>query len=60
MEWCGLATSFKDEHLGFELWEATDVFRDWLVLRDQFTGRKRPKDSDQPQLENQTQKSLRT
>src|ERR1700730_2114665 len=40
-----------DERLGFELWEARSVFR--AGLRDQFTGRKRPKDSDRPQPENQ-------
>ena len=27
MKWCGLATSFKDERLGLQLWEGPGVFR---------------------------------
>jgi hypothetical protein len=41
-----------DERLGFELWERR-TYSEPARLRDQFTGRKRPKDSDRPQPENQ-------
>jgi hypothetical protein len=41
-----------DERLGFELWEAPGVSEP-VRLRDQFTGSKRPKDSDRPQPESQ-------
>jgi hypothetical protein len=48
-----------DERLGFELWEAPDVFRAGSFARP-ITRRKRPKDSDRSQPENQNKKSLRT
>jgi hypothetical protein len=35
---------FKDERLGLQLWEGPGVFRAGARLRDQFTGRKRPKE----------------
>ena len=41
-----------DERLGFELWERR-TYSEPARLRDQFTERKRPKDSDRPQPENQ-------
>ena len=40
------------ERLGFELWEALG-YSEPARLRDQFTGRKRPKDSNRHQPENQ-------
>src|ERR1700736_427738 len=46
-----------DERLGLELWEAPGVAEP-ARLRDQFTGRKRPKDSDRPQPEEKSGRSL--
>src|ERR1700738_4299901 len=43
-----------DERLGFELWEAPDVFRAGSFARP-IIRRKRPKDSDRSQPENQKQ-----
>src|SRR5206468_10945906 len=47
MKWCGLGDFVADERLGFQLWEGR-VYSGLARLRDQFTGRKRAKDSDRP------------
>ena len=52
MKWSGLATSFGDERLWLQL-RPGRTFSELARLRDQFTRRKRPKDSDPPQPENQ-------
>jgi len=50
--WCGLAISLRMSALGFNCGKRR-AYSEPARLRDQFTGRKRPKDSDRPQPENQ-------
>src|SRR5258707_15463690 len=59
MKLCGLATSLRMSALGLNCGKRR-AYPEPARLRDQFTGRKRPKDSDRPQPENQNKKSLRT
>src|SRR5271165_1021039 len=59
MKWCGLATSLRMSALGLNCGKRR-TYSEPTRLRDQFTRRKRPKDSDRPQPENQNNKSLPT
>ena len=52
MKWYSLATSLRMSALGFNCGKG-QAYSEPVGLRDQFTGRKRPKDFDRPQLENQ-------
>src|ERR1700694_4544242 len=52
MKWCGLATSLRMSASGLNCGKRR-AYSKPARLRDQFTGRKRPKDSDRPQPENQ-------
>jgi hypothetical protein len=52
MKWCGLATSVRMSALGLNCGKRR-AYSEPARLRDQFTGRKRPKDSDRPQPGNQ-------
>src|ERR1700736_2096799 len=52
LKWCGLATSLRMSASGLNCGKRR-AYSKPARLRDQFTGRKRPKDSDRPQPENQ-------
>jgi hypothetical protein len=52
MKWCGLAISLRMSALGLNCGKRR-AYSEPARLRDQFTERKRPKDSDRPRPENQ-------
>src|ERR1700737_1458933 len=57
LKWCGLATSLRMSASGLNCGKRR-AYSEPARLRDQFTGRKRPKDSDRPQPEEKSGRSL--
>src|SRR2546422_9199249 len=54
MKWCGLATSSRISALGFKRGKGR-ADSEPARLRDRFTGGRKPKGSDRPQPENQSE-----